>query len=101
VVKKDWPDVDFSHLDPVYPQKTGIYEASEEAFQSRAALANRWLLERPEKCVVVVTHSGFLKRIVGGPKFQNVEYRTYRFAEDDSGELKLREFSQDKPLEQQ
>lgn len=55
VLEKDWPDFDFSTLDPVYPQKTGLYEASEDAFRRRASFAKRWLYERPEKCIVVVT----------------------------------------------
>lgn len=81
-IKGEWPDFDFSTLDPVYPQKTGMYENSEDAFQKRASFAKQWLFERPEECIVVVTHSGFLKRVIKGPKYQNVEYRTYKFVKD-------------------
>ncbi|KAI2613519.1 phosphoglycerate mutase-like protein [Hypoxylon fragiforme] len=87
-IKEEWPDYDFSSLDPIYPQKTGMYKNSEEAFQTRASFARRWLSERNEDCIIVVTHSGFLKRVVKGPKFRNVEYRTYELVEE-SGELKL------------
>ncbi|KAI8961847.1 phosphoglycerate mutase-like protein [Daldinia sp. FL1419] len=90
VIKDEWPDFDFSTLDPIYPQKTGLYENSEEAFQRRASFAKRWLFERPEKCIVVVTHSGFLKRLIKGPKYQNVEYRTYELVED-ADDLQLNE----------
>ncbi len=65
-----------------------MYKNSEEAFQTRASFARRWLSERNEDCIIVVTHSGFLKRVVKGPKFRNVEYRTYELVEE-SGELKL------------
>ncbi|KAI1409755.1 phosphoglycerate mutase-like protein [Hypoxylon sp. FL1857] len=95
-VKDEWPDLDFSTLDPVYPQKTGLYENSEEAFQRRASFAKNWLSQRPEKCIIVVTHSGFLKRVVKGPKFRNLEYRVYELVEDseDLG-LKLEETSRE------
>lgn len=94
VLQNEWPDLDFSSLDPIYPQKVGLYEASEEAFQRRASFAKRWLFKQPEKCIVVVTHSGFLKRVLGGPRFRNVEYRTYELVEE-SGDLKLKEINRD------
>ncbi|KAL7628697.1 hypothetical protein AAE478_000212 [Parahypoxylon ruwenzoriense] len=95
-IKSEWPDLDFSTLDPIYPQKTGMYENSEDAFRKRAAFAKRWLFERPEKCIVVVTHSGFLRRVVEGPKFRHAECRVYRFAEDtEDQDLKLKEISRE------
>ncbi|RYP23769.1 hypothetical protein DL767_008724 [Monosporascus sp. MG133] len=101
LLQKDWPDFDFSGLDPVYPQKTGLYEASEDAFRQRASFAIRWLFERPEKCIVVVTHSGFLKRALNtgeSDRFQHVEYRIYEFDVDSEGP-QLREIDRRKPLE--
>ncbi|CAJ2501601.1 Uu.00g044540.m01.CDS01 [Anthostomella pinea] len=99
-LEADWPDFDFSKVDPVYPEKTGLYGPSEEAIQNRASVVRRWLFERPEKCVVVVTHSGFLRRLVHGPKYQNVEYRAYRFADGlAEGELELKELNKERPLE--
>ncbi|KAI1394985.1 phosphoglycerate mutase-like protein [Hypoxylon fuscum] len=95
VIQNEWPDLDFSTLDPVYPQKIGLYEASEKAFLKRADFAKRWLFERPEKCIVVVTHSGFVRRFVEGPKYLHVEYRTYQLAEDPKG-LQLKELARDR-----
>ncbi|XXG93979.1 hypothetical protein Hte_000230 [Hypoxylon texense] len=94
VLQEEWPDLDFSSLDPVYPHKTGLYEASEAAYQKRASFARRWLFKRPEKCILVVTHSGFLKRTVQGPKYKNVEYRTYELFED-SEDVHFKEISRD------
>ncbi|OTB02110.1 hypothetical protein M426DRAFT_322937 [Hypoxylon sp. CI-4A] len=90
----EWPGLDFSTLDPVYPQKIGLYENSEDAFQKRASFAKRWLFKRPEKCIVVVTHSGFLKRVVKGPKFLNLEYRIYELV-DDSEDLEFKELGRE------
>ncbi|KAI4865551.1 phosphoglycerate mutase-like protein [Hypoxylon rubiginosum] len=94
ILQDEWPDLDFSSLDPVYPQKTGLYEASEAAYRKRASFARRWLFKRPEKCIIVVTHSGFLKRTVQGPKYKNVEYRTYELFED-SEDVHFKEISRD------
>ncbi|KAI1094927.1 phosphoglycerate mutase-like protein [Rostrohypoxylon terebratum] len=76
-LKSEWPDLDFSTLDPIYPQKIGLYENSEDAFKKRGEVAKQWLYDRPEKCVIVVTHSGFIRRLVKGPKYGNLEHRTY------------------------
>ncbi|KAI1760355.1 phosphoglycerate mutase-like protein [Hypoxylon sp. FL1150] len=94
VLQKEWPELDFSSLDPIYPQKIGLYESSEAAYRKRASFARRWLFKRPEKCIVVVTHSGFLKRTVQGPKYKNVEYRTYELVED-SEDVHFEEISRD------
>ncbi|KAI0385829.1 phosphoglycerate mutase-like protein, partial [Hypomontagnella monticulosa] len=94
ILQNEWPDLDFSTLDLVYPQKTGLYEASEEAFQRRASFAKRWLFKRPEKCIVVVSHSGFIRRLLKGPRFRNLEYRTYELVEE-SGDLGLKEMNRD------
>ncbi|KAI1390150.1 phosphoglycerate mutase-like protein [Hypoxylon trugodes] len=83
-VKQQWPDFDFSDLDPVYPEKTGLYENSEAAFKKRAYFAKEWLYKRPEKCIVVVSHRGFLRRVVGEPRFENGEYRTYKLVQTSS-----------------
>lgn len=40
--------------------QTGRYAPTNEAIKNRAREARRWLKERPEKEIVVVTHGGFL-----------------------------------------
>ncbi|KAI1188925.1 histidine phosphatase superfamily [Nemania serpens] len=93
-LEKAWPSYDFSKLDPVYPQKTGLYGPSEETIRERAAVARQWLSEQPDKCLIVVTHSGFLHRVVQGPRYRNVEYRTYKIEKSDSGTVNLVELTE-------
>ncbi|KAI0878894.1 phosphoglycerate mutase-like protein [Hypoxylon argillaceum] len=88
-LEKVWPDYDFSQLDPIYPQKTGLYGPAQETILQRAAFARQWLSEQPDKVIVVVTHSGFLNRVVQGPRYTNVEYRAYEIEKSDSGEVTL------------
>ncbi|KAI1083319.1 phosphoglycerate mutase-like protein [Whalleya microplaca] len=100
-IKREWPGFDFSDLDPVYPQKTGLYANSEKTFQERATFAKQWLSKRTQKCIIVVTHSGFLKRLLHGTKFQNMEYKTYEMVNDDSQDnLELRETDKQESLGQ-
>ncbi|KAI0907118.1 histidine phosphatase superfamily [Ustulina deusta] len=89
-----WPNYDFSQLDPVYPQKTGIYGPEEETIRKRAVVARKWLLEQSDKCIIVVTHSGFLNRVVRGPRYGNVEYRTYQMQKNDLDEVELVELKE-------
>ncbi|KAI1310378.1 histidine phosphatase superfamily [Xylaria venustula] len=93
-LEKAWPNFDFSQLDPVYPQKTGLYGPEEETIRKRAAVARQWLSEQSDKCLIVVTHSGFLDRVVEGPRYRNVEYRTYQIGKNDSGEVELVELKE-------
>ncbi|KAI1329641.1 phosphoglycerate mutase-like protein [Xylariaceae sp. FL0255] len=92
-IEREWPDFDFSNLDPVYPQKTGLYGPSEESVQTRAAVERQWLSKQADECIVVVTHSGFLRRVVPGARFKNVEYRKYEVVIDGSN-VRLSELSQ-------
>ncbi|KAK8082249.1 phosphoglycerate mutase protein [Apiospora saccharicola] len=92
VIEKEWPSLDFSQLDPVYPAKTGLYFPSEDALLKRARFAREWLFHRPEKHIVIVTHSGFLQRVAKGQKYRNVEYKMYEFIDEASSQdFKLRE----------
>ncbi|KAI1341493.1 histidine phosphatase superfamily [Xylariaceae sp. FL0016] len=97
-IQNDWPGFDFSQMDPAWPQKTGLYGPKEEDIQKRAAVCRTWLAEQPEKCIVVVTHSGFLRRLVTGPKYLNVEFRTYVMVDRGAaGGLELTELSKEQP----
>ncbi|TGJ80202.1 hypothetical protein E0Z10_g8567 [Xylaria hypoxylon] len=93
-LEKAWPSYDFSQLDPVYPQKTGLYGPEEETIRKRAAVVRRWLSEQSDECIIVVTHSGFLDRVVHGPRYRNVEYRSYEIERDDSGNVELIELAE-------
>lgn len=72
----------------LWNSKKGRWAPNADAIIARAADARRWLLARPEKEIVVVTHGGFLHYFTedwtGADKFAgtgwaNTEYRTYTF----------------------
>ena len=58
--------VDFSLVTPVWNSKKGKFSASPDAVIARAREARLWLLARPEKEIVLVTHglSCFLFKII-------------------------------------
>jgi len=75
--------VDFSQVDPVFPDKTTAagarYAYSKEAIVARGQCALEDLYSRPEKFIVVVSHSGFLRQGVTGSWFFNADYRIFDF----------------------
>ncbi|KLU83715.1 hypothetical protein MAPG_02766 [Magnaporthiopsis poae ATCC 64411] len=81
----EFPFVDFSKVDPVYPDKTSPagapYAYSKSAVLSRGQSVLRDLHSRPEKVIAVVSHSGFLRAGVCGWWFSNADYRVFDFAE--------------------
>ncbi|KAI0470635.1 phosphoglycerate mutase-like protein [Xylariaceae sp. FL0804] len=80
----EFPAVDFSALDPVWPDKTSSaaarYHYTKTALLLRAQAALQALHRRPERVVVVVSHSGFLRLAVTGCWFFNADYRAFDFA---------------------
>ncbi|KAF2149363.1 PGAM-domain-containing protein [Myriangium duriaei CBS 260.36] len=69
--------------------KKGRWAPHSDAIVARAADARKWLLARPEKDIVVVTHGGFLhyftedwtgaNKFAGSTGWANTEFRTYTF----------------------
>jgi hypothetical protein len=51
------------------------------------------LYSRPEKVIIVVSHSGFLTKAVTGGAFANADYRIYDFASDKEP-FELREWTE-------
>ncbi|KAF8465910.1 histidine phosphatase superfamily [Kalaharituber pfeilii] len=75
-------------LDPVFPNKGGIYKSDKAMLEERARLARKWLWERDEEHIVAVLHGGFLHYLtedwtgmnhVVGTGWYNTEYRTFEF----------------------
>ncbi|KAK8197490.1 histidine phosphatase superfamily [Phyllosticta capitalensis] len=105
-VKALFPSLDFSAVDPSYPDKTS--PNNPYAFTRRAVLARgqaclRWLHARPEKVIIVVSHSGFLRTAVSQRRYANADYRVFEFDDDvidGKGEklLRLREWEQTESL---
>ena len=77
--------MDYSHLDPVYPDKTSPagakYRYSRSAIVARGRDALSELYDRTEKAIIVVSHSGFLRQGVTGSWYFNADYRIYDFLE--------------------
>ncbi|KAK7964164.1 hypothetical protein PG988_011138 [Apiospora saccharicola] len=82
-----FPAVDFSTLDLVYPDKTS--PAGSHYFGTRTGILNRGqaslrrLRDRPEKVIIVVSHSGFLRLGVSGCFYLNADYRIFDFEEEE------------------
>lgn len=76
-LKQEFPTIDFSTLDTLYPSKTGPYLYSEEATLQRGRDALLWLFSRPESVIAVVSHASFLRTSVVRSRFANADYRVY------------------------
>lgn len=94
-VAAEFPNIDFTHVDPVYPDKTSPagerYKYVKANLLGRAQMVLEELYHRPEKAIIVVSHSGFMRQCVTGDWFFNADYRIYDFAEgEESGAGKFR-----------
>ncbi|KAI0207001.1 phosphoglycerate mutase-like protein [Astrocystis sublimbata] len=83
-VAEEFPSIDYSTVDPVYPDKStpagSKYHFTKATIVARGQAALQSLYERPEKVIIVVSHSGFLRRGVTGSWFFNADYRIFDFA---------------------
>ncbi|WPG98234.1 Hypothetical protein R9X50_00102200 [Acrodontium crateriforme] len=95
VLAKKYADkpVDLGLVKEDWTSKKGRYSPDVEAVKARARDARKWLMARPEKEIVVVTHGGFLHYLtedfVGSNTpnhtgWTNTEYRTYVFSNNDT-----------------
>lgn len=84
-LKPSFPTVDFSKVDPIWPDKTSSkatrYAHTASAIVERGRLCLESLHSRPEKLVFVVSHSGFLRVGCVGWWFFNSDYRIFEFEE--------------------
>lgn len=72
---------------PEYPAKTGRWAFSDAAIEQRAEDCRKWLRERPEKVIAVVSHSGFLRVGVSRKNYENADYRVFEFGTGEGNEL--------------
>jgi len=94
--------LDFSGIPADWNRKEGPWAPTPEALAKRAVKVRRWLRERPEKQVVVVTHAGFLHWLTQDTvQFDNAEWRTYTFAGDGENdeEARLTQIEKDGEIE--
>ncbi|KAF4837024.1 putative phosphatase [Colletotrichum tropicale] len=86
----EFPSVDFSSVDPVYPDKTSPagaqYSYTKEAILGRARSSINSIYERKEKLVFVVSHAGFLRLGVTGHWFFNGDYRAFELYKGDEAD---------------
>ncbi|KJR84744.1 phosphoglycerate mutase [Sporothrix schenckii 1099-18] len=82
-VAQQFPQVDFSHVDPIFPEKTTpqalLYAYNRQALVTRAQTVLAELYARPEKVVAVVSHSAFLSKAVSGSLYANADFRIFSF----------------------
>jgi hypothetical protein len=85
---REFPGFDFSGLDPVYPDKTSPkgsrYHFTRGAILARGQECLQSLYDRPEKVIVVVSHSAFLRSGVSGRWYANTDFRIFDFAESSA-----------------
>ena len=82
-LEEEFPMVDFSGLDPVWPDKASeearVYAYNRRAIVERAKKALAELRGCGEKAVVVVSHSGFMRQGMTGSWWFNADYRVFEF----------------------
>lgn len=92
---KEFPDYDFSVVDPLYPDKTTNLSTNAYAFTGKAILARgqtclQSLYSRPEKVIAVVSHSGFMRVAVANRRFFNADWRVFEYDEEKIRDSKER-----------
>jgi broad specificity phosphatase PhoE len=97
VMEAEFPNYDFSTVDPSYPDKTTNLASNPYAFTEKAILARgqtclKALYARPEKVIAVVTHSGFLRTAVCNRMFFNADWRVFTFDEEAMAKSADRKF---------
>jgi len=84
---KEFPDFDFSTVDPLYPDKTSNLLSNPYAFTRKAILARgqtclQALYSRPEKVIAVVSHSGIMRGAVCQRRFFNADWRVFDYDQE-------------------
>ncbi|KAF3934070.1 hypothetical protein ABW19_dt0205493 [Dactylella cylindrospora] len=88
-LKLMFPGIQFDECDRTnwLQKKHGFYTRAN--LETRAIFVRKWLYERPEEVIAVVTHSGFLRWLAAADfpfveprdSFRNCEFRGYTFAD--------------------
>ncbi|KAH6709434.1 histidine phosphatase superfamily [Leptodontidium sp. MPI-SDFR-AT-0119] len=86
-MEKEWPQFDWSTVDPRYPATDGLYECTREGLTKRGIAARTFLRNRPEKVIAVVSHAGFLRTSLCSRRFENADYRIFNFGEEEEADV--------------
>ena len=90
-IATEFPELDFSNVDPVFPEKSletpYAFTRSANLARGQACLAR--LHERPDKVIAVVSHSGFLRTAISKRRYANADYRIFTLRKSKSGHLSL------------
>lgn len=70
-ISREYPDLDFSHLSDDWNSKKGPYASNQTALRERATRIRKWLRDRPEKNILVISHGVSVYVSVGGWKLMN------------------------------
>ncbi|RMZ03440.1 hypothetical protein D0860_06800 [Hortaea werneckii] len=94
----DGKPVDLGLVQPGWNSKKMQWAANARFIEARARAARLWLMNRPEKDIVVVTHGGFLHYFTedwsgsdrfAGTGWANTEFRTYTFSSSEPEQAHL------------
>jgi broad specificity phosphatase PhoE len=90
-IAEEFPQLDFTKVDPVFPDKSGNtpYAFTRSAITARGQSCLAKLYERPEQAIAVVSHSGFLRTVISKRRYANADYRVFTFRRSKSGHLSL------------
>ncbi|KAK4222605.1 phosphoglycerate mutase-like protein 1 [Podospora fimiseda] len=89
IFKDDFPLVDFTKLERegIWPDKTSgrahLYHPSKEGVLYRAETATKNLVGRPARYIIVVSHSGFMRKALFGRWFGFADYRIFNLPGED------------------
>ncbi|GAB1731292.1 hypothetical protein NU195Hw_g767t1 [Hortaea werneckii] len=94
----DGKPIDLGLVQPGWNSKKMQWAANARSIEARARAARLWLMNRPEKDIVVVTHGGFLHYFTedwsgsdrfAGTGWANTEFRTYTFSSSEPEQAHL------------
>lgn len=104
VLLKEFPQqVDFDHVKEGWFLHDGEYATTPPALKARATKLRRWIRDRPEKEIVLVSHGFFNHYITSDvddngvqttPWWRETEIRTFAFREGDTEEATIVETSE-------
>ncbi|KAI0148843.1 phosphoglycerate mutase-like protein [Xylariaceae sp. FL1272] len=86
---KHYSRLDFSNVDPAWTEKTAEdspYHFTRKAILERGQRALEKLYSRKEDVIIVVSHSGFMRRGVTGAQYYNADYRIFTFADREDAD---------------